>query len=415
MENITLIKDTKFKNIVISVRFLFPLKKEAVLVNQLLSAILHESCKQYPDKYSVTKQLDTMYGASYSCACNVIGNMQEIVCKCKIINPSYVKDFDLLKEAFALLHAFIFSSRMDCEDFDDTLFEEAKRNVKDMILRSEEDPSTLCLYEAMRVSGDAFSLAKSVQHSASDVDLISKKDVYNAYINLLHNAYPHVLVVGDFEDAIVKQYIQTYLPLKKNTFEHPSYSVVNTLDTQLFETEKDITQSYITNFYTTKINNTDTSYMALKLANVILGQLPTSLLFQEIREKRSLCYSIYSSLLPYDGILAITTGVEVNTEKEVLHLIEEQIQNMKEGNFKDELIDTAKKMMVSSIHSTNDSIESMIGFSYQNVLLNKNDTLDDLICSLNKISKEDVIKVMQDCEILLSYVLKGKNVYEESV
>ena len=84
MENITLIKDTKFKNIVISVRFLFPLKKEAVLVNQLLSAILHESCKQYPDKYSVTKQLDTMYGASYSCACNVIGNMQEIVCKCKI-------------------------------------------------------------------------------------------------------------------------------------------------------------------------------------------------------------------------------------------------------------------------------------------------------------------------------------------
>ena len=47
--------------------------------------------------------------------------------------------------------------------------------------------------------------------------------------------------------------------------------------------------------------------------NSLLGQSPTSLLFEEVREKHSLCYSISSYLIQFDGALIITLG----TNKEI--------------------------------------------------------------------------------------------------
>lgn len=415
MKNVTLLQDSKFKNIFVQVRFLFPLKKQRVLTYQVLSSILHESCQKYPNKYEVTKVLDDLYGAGYSCGSNVIGKMQSIACKTMIIDPEYVSKPSLLEDIFKVLHEFIFHPKLDENGFDKNVFEEAKRNVKDVLLRSEEDPTTLCLFEAMRNSGSEYALAQSVMHDAKDIDAICMEDVVLAYYDMLKNAQKNIIVVGNVNVHEVEQYIQTYLPFAPISVECPSYRMDNNLNHKRFEKTKDFSQSYITYLYTTKINNTDANYVALKLANAILGQLPTSLLFQEVREKRSLCYSIYSSLLPYDSILAITTGVEMDCIEETMQLIEQQVEAMKKGEFKDSQIEMAKKMMISSLRSTFDSAEAMIGFAYQNELLNTSSDIETYIEKVTNITKNEIIEAIKDCEFLISYVLKGQDTYEENI
>ena len=65
----------------------------------------------------------------------------------------------------------------------------------------------------------------------------------------------------------------------------------------------------------------------------LLGQLPNSLLFSEIREKRNLCYSIYSNLMHYDGIMSIHTGISKTQRDLVLQLIDEQIETIRKNAF----------------------------------------------------------------------------------
>ncbi len=75
---------------------------------------------------------------------------------------------------------------------------------------------------------------------------------------------------------------------------------------------KNISQSYLMMVWFTNISLLDTKYYALRLANAVLGQYSSSLLFQEVREK-SLCYTIYSNIISYDGVLGVTTGIEKRT------------------------------------------------------------------------------------------------------
>jgi predicted Zn-dependent peptidase len=79
---------------------------------------------------------------------------------------------------------------------------------------------------------------------------------------------------------------------------------------------------------------------ALYLLNVIMGAGVSSRLFQEIREKRGLAYSIYSFIAAYldTGIWGVYAG---SAKKKVLEVIELVTQEMK--NLKDTVTDTELK------------------------------------------------------------------------
>ena len=80
--------------------------------------------------------------------------------------------------------------------------------------------------------------------------------------------------------------------------------------------------------YPTHVTLSSPDYWTLRTGSCIFGQLPTSLLFQEVREKRSLCYSIYSSILSYDGVMSVSTGIDSAHLDEVKELVEQQRQRL---------------------------------------------------------------------------------------
>ena len=74
----------------------------------------------------------------------------------------------------------------------------------------------------------------------------------------------------------------------------------------------------------------DDDRFGLLLLNVLLGGNMSSRLFQEIREKRGLAYSIYSYIASYcdSGYLAIYLGVDRESVNESLALIHQEISKM---------------------------------------------------------------------------------------
>jgi predicted Zn-dependent peptidase len=76
-----------------------------------------------------------------------------------------------------------------------------------------------------------------------------------------------------------------------------------------------------------------TSRYAFYLLNAILGSSMSSRLFQEIREKRGLAYSIYSYQASYldSGLLAVYAGTSKESYPQVVDLIRGEFTRLRQG------------------------------------------------------------------------------------
>lgn len=85
--------------------------------------------------------------------------------------------------------------------------------------------------------------------------------------------------------------------------------------------------------------------------NALLGGSMSSRLFQEIREKRGLAYSVYSSLSAYadSGILKICAGTSRDKAREVLEVTAEGIDAVREGRFEDAEVLLAKELIKGNL------------------------------------------------------------------
>jgi predicted Zn-dependent peptidase len=85
--------------------------------------------------------------------------------------------------------------------------------------------------------------------------------------------------------------------------------------------------------------------------NAILGGSMSSRLFQEIREKRGLAYSVFSSLSSYadTGILKICAGTTPDKSGEVLEVTGAILSDLAEGRVEEEEVVLARELIKGSI------------------------------------------------------------------
>ena len=90
-------------------------------------------------------------------------------------------------------------------------------------------------------------------------------------------------------------------------------------------------------------------YTAL-LYNAILGGIPTSKMFQNVREKHSLAYTASSSFIRQKANVFIKCGIDIENYDKALKIIKEQLEDMKKGEFTDKNIEEAKTNIISTIN-----------------------------------------------------------------
>src|SRR5207249_2951332 len=95
----------------------------------------------------------------------------------------------------------------------------------------------------------------------------------------------------------------------------------------------------------------DPSRFAFGVVNSALGGGMSSRLFQEIREKRGLAYSVYSyhSMFAETGLFAVYAGTTPSRAKEVLELARRELADVAEHGVTQEEFDRAKGHMKGSL------------------------------------------------------------------
>jgi len=144
---------------------------------------------------------------------------------------------------------------------------------------------------------------------------------------------------------------------------------------------------------------TDPEQYALQVLNNILGGGMSSRLFQEIREKRGLAYSVYSSFSPYadTGLFAIYAGTSGESAAEVVNLIMQEFAHIKERGFTAEEFRRAKESLKGSLLlSLEGTTSQMLRIGKAQLSYGRVSTPEELIAKLEAVQPEDVARVAQD-------------------
>jgi predicted Zn-dependent peptidase len=132
---------------------------------------------------------------------------------------------------------------------------------------------------------------------------------------------------------------------------------------------------------------------AFSILNTILGGGMSSRLFQEIREKRGLAYSVYSFLSSFmdSGMLGVYVGTGDNTLSRVLQLILKEMKKLSENSLGPKELRSAKEQLKGNLLLSLESMDSRMGRLAKNQLYyNRFISTEEIIEGIEKVKAEEV-------------------------
>ena len=161
----------------------------------------------------------------------------------------------------------------------------------------------------------------------------------------------------------------------------------------------------------------DPKRFAAAIFSTILGGNMSSRLFQEIREKRGLAYTVYSFLSPYidTGLLAVYAATDPSNITSVLETIYLEINKMLKGEIAESELEAAKEHLVGGLYLGSDSTDSrMMRLAKNEMIFGRPITYEELARGLEGVSLDDVVeaanRIFQDgkvCTATLGPVSSG--------
>jgi predicted Zn-dependent peptidase len=130
--------------------------------------------------------------------------------------------------------------------------------------------------------------------------------------------------------------------------------------------------------------------------NTVLGGGMSSRLFQNIRERQGLAYSVFSELNPYTdtGCLAVYAGTSLESARRVVESILKEFTSMKQDMVPPEELRRAKDHLKGSLMLSLESTSSrMSNLARQEMHFQRFFTLDEIIESIEQVTAEGVQRI----------------------
>lgn len=160
---------------------------------------------------------------------------------------------------------------------------------------------------------------------------------------------------------------------------------------------KDLEQTHIVYGFQS-VGRTSEDYEAALLLSTVLGGGMSSRLFQEVREKRGLVYSVYSHQSTYrdDGQFEIYAGTGPDKLKELIPIIQDELVKVQDGDIKGDELNRAKAQLRAGILMSQESMLSRADRQAKYLFhFNEIPNVDKTISRIENVSNDQVTKLAQ--------------------
>ena len=150
---------------------------------------------------------------------------------------------------------------------------------------------------------------------------------------------------------------------------------------------------------TAGLSRSDPRRFAYGVVNDAIGGGMSSRLFQEIREKRGLVYSVFSyhSMFAHTGAFVVYAGTAPSRAHEVLDLIVRELEDVAEKGLTDQELDRAKSHMRGSlVLSVEDTSARMNRLGKSEIAHGEVITLDEVLDRIDAVTSDDAREIAEE-------------------
>ncbi len=403
-----------YKTNLICVMLTLPLMKETVTKNALLPFMLRRGTKNFSDQYVINQELEDMYGASFDCGVDKIGDNQVLKFYIDTINNEYTfSKENILKKSVELILDIVFNPIMENGLFKEEFLNIEKENLK-QVIESKIDAKDAYAFNnciTAMYGEEGFGLYK--YGYIEDIDAITAEDLTEHYNKLIQNCKIDILLSGNFyQDEIVSIFernenvkqlrprIENYI--LNNEFTEKKQKVDNV---QVIEEKMDVSQGKLV-IGMDVLSNMENLQATALVYNAILGDGANSLLFQNVREKESLAYTAKSSFIKQKLNIFIRCGIQVENYDKAVEVIKKQLENIKAGNFTEEQIKNAKAYLISGIKAVEEEQDTEVVFYIGQEISKTDISFEEYIQKIENVSKAEIMELAKHIEINTIYFLR---------
>lgn len=403
--------DDHFKTSRILVSMLTDIDKDKCAAYTAVSGLLVHSCREYPSFLQLSRKLDSMYGMTLSGSSGKRGDQQLVNISAVGISDEYSLDGESVYEEMAkLLCGAVFEPNVVDGAFAEEDFRQEQRQLIDSIDAQFNDKRMYAKKQFLGVMCADEKYGTDLCGTKEQVNALTAKEVYNAYLELISTAHIEIVCLcANNTDNVRSIFAERFNSIDRE----PKYSesvVVPRAETVKEKTECiDVVQSKLILGFRTECANPDERAEATKLMSAVLGGTAHSKLFNNVREKLSLCYYCVSSYDPVKGIMTIESGVQKENIEKTKQAVLAEVEEMKKGNITDEELESAKLSVSNAYLTSMDSSAGTQSWYLSQVLKGTERTPQqqaDIICA---ITKEEVAAVANRLTLDTVYVLTGND------
>lgn len=395
---LSLIKNTKFKSNLISIYFARNLKRDEVTKISLLSNMMSIGTEKYPTVKDISRKLDELYGMSMNMGVSKHGEKSLTFLKFLSVSDKYL-DEPIFEKVIDFIDEIVNHPLIENGELNPEMIEIEKNALKDEIKSLINDKKSYALIKCIEKMCENEPYSIDQTGYVEDLEFISARQMADTYYDFISTSNIYICIEGDFDEEETLKICREKFQFKRSKIE-----AINRED--IYKTSEDV--KYVTEIigtnqgklvlgYRTRVDYKNfKKYYALMVGNSIFGGGPHSKLFNNVREKESMCYYAHSTLEKSKGLMLVSAGIEIDLYEKAIKLISDELESVRNGDFTDKDIENAKKSILNGFKASYDSISGESDFSYNQFISKTNLKFEEVIDYINNVSREDIVDAMKN-------------------
>ena len=363
-----LLRTSRFRTSMLAMTFRIPMDVHTATAANLLLRILTSCCSRIPSRQDVSVELDRLYGARIDATTDKEG---DILCLHFIADAvtSWIDGTRVFAETCRILLDMVQNPILDEEGlFPAEIVETERANYENELLARWNDREKYAFDQGIDWYLDGTPHGIDADGEPGRLGEVTREALHALYQDLLNHASLTVVAGGVIEPedrSWLMERISWFPSGARRASPIPGAApapcrISGTCRRKV--ERKPVEQARILAVYTGLPPYFSSEGMAVNVLNSMLGADTHSLLFEHIREKQGLAYSVFTSVLRYVRGVAVYAGVAPGMVDRALETIGEQILALAEGHVEASLYEHSATMVRNQLLTISDSLASLLGF-----------------------------------------------------
>ena len=407
---LTTIRTDRFHSGYFSVHLLRPLRREDASQGALLMNVLHRGTRTLPDMVRLSEALETLYGSALEPGLRQVGEVTAAGLTAVFPDDRYLPGGeDCLGKIVAIAGEMLLDPATRGGLLRDDYVRSERQNLHDRVAAGINNKRSYALKRARQImfAGEAYGVYPLGE--AEDALHVHYRALTSFYREALSSSPVELCYCGSAEHARVEEAVRRAFMTLPGGGERPwpETALVPGGELQRVTETVDAEQGQLVLGFRWRRSG-PADYPALAVFNELFGGGTGSRLFRNVREKRSLCYQIGSSVERYKEIMFVSAGIDVHRQEETEKAILSELRALAGGAISPEELETARESVKTEYLQGLDSPGTLCAFRLGQNLLGTGGDLRQFAALAEEVTAQDVGRIASEMQPELVYFLRGE-------